>query len=227
MSKIFGIEVGRKAPPLAPAPAWRADFRRREELPDLKVVRTGFLLNYGAVALAVGLAAFAISNEIEYAELRHEISGLEAGSAGAVAGENALLKRSGIWSENARISDAYAGFRRGSGDCARLLAEIGAIKSPGMTVKSVSIDTTAVKAGSKPPVKEIRVTLVGTQKLDDVAKSFAEVTGAYRKFRELKVWSGIPGGKVRAEPVPTRVASNLQSHVIEFTFEIAIEGAGR
>lgn len=48
----------------AQAPAWHPDFRNQETLPDIKAVRTGFLINFFAVAVALVLLTFAVYQEI-------------------------------------------------------------------------------------------------------------------------------------------------------------------
>jgi len=224
MSKVFGIEVGRKAAPPPPPPPWRADFRRREALPDLKVVRTHFLLNYGTAALAFALAAYAGWNEYQYAELRGEIRTLISDIGARTADETKTLGQSGLWSEYAKSATEFVRFRETPVDCAKVLGEIGAVKNPDMVIRTISVDTAFFNPNTKRP--EIRVAVIGRQKLDG-DKSFEEVKEAYRRFRELKIWSEIRGRQIDAPPAPSRVVNNLQDHVIEFTFELSLREAGK
>jgi len=39
-------------------PAWHPDFRVTDDLPDIKAVRTDFLINIGSVGLALALLVY-------------------------------------------------------------------------------------------------------------------------------------------------------------------------
>ena len=106
MSKIFGIEIGRRQAVVEMLPPWRADFRRKGELPDLKVVRTHFLLNYGVAGIALGVAGYAGWCEYQYAELRSEIGQLGRALEAGRAADRDLLAQSALYSCLLYTSDA-------------------------------------------------------------------------------------------------------------------------
>ena len=54
-------------------PAWHPNFRDAEHLPDLKTVRTSFLINVGAVTLVLVLATMIGSREFNLASLNKEL----------------------------------------------------------------------------------------------------------------------------------------------------------
>lgn len=223
MSKIFGITLPRKTAVQETLPPWRTDFRRKEELPDLKVIRTHFLLNYGSAALALALGVYAGWCELESSEVRTEIARLTSTlESGRVADETALAQ-SGEYSAYAATLAEFSKFREPPVDSARVLAAIGSVRAEGMTIKTVSVDGTFFNPNTKPPKQEVRIAVIGTQDLDNSQTAFARISDSYKRFRELKVWSEIPGRKPVSLPTPSKVATNLQNHVVEFTFELSLE----
>lgn len=57
------MKIKRKVRSSEKPSAWRADFRDVEELPDTKAVRTGFLINFVAIALFAALLVKGAFNE--------------------------------------------------------------------------------------------------------------------------------------------------------------------
>lgn len=55
-------------------PAWHPDFRDVGRLPDVKVVRTAFFVNGGAVFVALGLAVYASTQEMHLRNLGVQIA---------------------------------------------------------------------------------------------------------------------------------------------------------
>lgn len=76
----------------AVTPAWHPNFRDYEKLPDVKVVRTAFFVNGGAVFVALALAVYAGTQELhlhtlgtQIAEEQAKIDRARKGSEQAVA----------------------------------------------------------------------------------------------------------------------------------------------
>jgi uncharacterized coiled-coil protein SlyX len=76
----------------AVTPAWHPNFRDYEKLPDVKVVRTAFFVNGGAVFVVLGLAVYVATQEIglrsleaQVAEEQAKIERTKKGSDQAVA----------------------------------------------------------------------------------------------------------------------------------------------
>lgn len=57
-------------------PAWRPNFRNDQELPDVKVVRTQFLLNFISLALLTGLIANLLISEYKLISLQTQLDQL-------------------------------------------------------------------------------------------------------------------------------------------------------
>ncbi len=73
-------------------PAWHPNFRNYEKLPDIKVVRTAFFVNAGAVTVALALAIFCAMQEwqlhglnLQIDDWQKQIDRDKGGSAKAVA----------------------------------------------------------------------------------------------------------------------------------------------
>jgi hypothetical protein len=53
-------------------PAWHPNFRNFEKLPDIKVVRTTFFINGGAILIVVALMIYAVYREVELSALKSD-----------------------------------------------------------------------------------------------------------------------------------------------------------
>jgi Tfp pilus assembly protein PilN len=58
----------------AVTPAWHPNFRDYEKLPDLKVVRTSFFVNGGAIFVVLGLAVYVATGEVHIRSLDAQIA---------------------------------------------------------------------------------------------------------------------------------------------------------
>lgn len=68
-------------------PNWHPNFRLADNLPDIKPVRTGFIVNIIAVALVLGLGSMLLTREFQAMTLKREIAVLEA-EVSEASGEN-------------------------------------------------------------------------------------------------------------------------------------------
>jgi hypothetical protein len=59
-------------------PAWHPNFRNYEKLPDIKVVRTAFFVNVGAITVTLALLIYVGSKELELRNVRSQIAEWEA-----------------------------------------------------------------------------------------------------------------------------------------------------
>jgi hypothetical protein len=55
-------------------PAWHPNFRNHERLPDTKVVRTQFFVNFAAIAVAASLLLYFSFQEYRIKNLRHQVA---------------------------------------------------------------------------------------------------------------------------------------------------------
>jgi len=95
-----------------PSPPWRPDFRDPTTLPDIKVVRTGFLLNAIALVLALGILGWAVYEAYEKNQLASVVEGLEEQVSAKQAENRQYLRLSQEFSRNARRFEEIREFLR-------------------------------------------------------------------------------------------------------------------
>ena len=75
-------------------PYWRPDFRNAASLPDIKVVRTDFIVNSIAILIAFAVCAFILQREYRAWSIGSAVEELEKRIRIAEPDDNILLKRS-------------------------------------------------------------------------------------------------------------------------------------
>jgi hypothetical protein len=222
MSKFSLPKLGGKSDASDVLPPWRADFRRKDTLPDVKVVRTDFLVNYGLIGLAVVCLATAVSRELTYMGLRSEIDLLSTEITSRQAKNEKNLKDSGTFSAYMKFADAFLKFKATPVDSLRVVSELGAIKTGNMVIRNVLVDLSNVDPKTKK--EQVKVMVVGVSK-GVTQSNFSQVEDAFTKFKSLPVWGELKSYKINSgKPV---VVANTQEQVIEFTFELTLTEASK
>lgn len=222
MSKFSLGGLTSKSAPEQGLTAWRADFRKVEDLPDVKVIRTDFLLNYGLVALALGVAAFAVSRELDYASMRKEIEVISAEIDAKRVTNEANLKTAFEFNQYIKYIEEFSKFKKPvPAGCLDVLSVIGELKSDKVTFKSLLIDSTTTNSAVKTK-KNLKVTLVGAVK-GAGSGEFKTVEETYERFRTLPLWTEVPGYVSKAAKSPASVSASTQDKVIDFSFELPLE----
>lgn len=94
------------------APNWRPDFRDNDALPDVKAVRTNFMVNLVAMAVAIILGVMLGIKEFEAMSLQGDIARLEAGIQKDSANNRNALKLSGQFEkESPKIEDLVSFYK--------------------------------------------------------------------------------------------------------------------
>ena len=121
-------------------PAWHPDFRRAERLPDTKVVRTRFFVNFAALAVAASLLLYFVYQEYTISSVGQQIADWQAKI-----------------DTNKRASDQALAVSRKFADEEKKLAELDAFLKPRMVLseflihlgetlpQGITIDTVAVE----------------------------------------------------------------------------------
>lgn len=91
----------KKAPPMP----WRADFRNTETLPDIKVVRTGFLFNALALVLALAVVGWVIHEEYEAAAMQAVVEDIQKEIRSKKSAHSAVLRQA---TEFGRLQQNFA-----------------------------------------------------------------------------------------------------------------------
>lgn len=224
MSKFSLSSLTSKSASAPALGAWRADFRKTDELPDVKVIRTDFILNYGLAALAVAVLAYAGYRELDYGTLRSEISAKNAEIEARSAKNATDLKSSGEFTAYMQYADAFANFKRPVPvDALSILSALGEVKGDKLVIKSLLVDS-SVPDATKKKVSKIKIMLTGGIK-GTSSLEFKQVEDAYERLKALSLWKEIPGYAIAksASKSPTSVSPNTQDQVIDFTFELPLE----
>ncbi|MBC2593435.1 hypothetical protein H5P28_04095 [Ruficoccus amylovorans] len=82
---------------------WHPNFRLTETLPDIKVVRTGFLVNFVAILVVVLALAFNGYREWRISTLKRDIAGLEVRLSQGQRQNMANLKLSGEFARQSKL----------------------------------------------------------------------------------------------------------------------------
>jgi hypothetical protein len=118
---------------------WHQDFRDTESLPDIKVIRTQFFVNFIAFVIPLFVAVLWIQKEVALGSLRADIADLNAKKVTMEASNNQLIALSRDFTkESARIeslNDYYYNLFPVSEYLATLSEEV----SSGMVLSSVDI----------------------------------------------------------------------------------------
>jgi len=145
--------MARKSPKTVIQPAWHANFRNVDALPDIKVIRTDFLLNFVAGIVALACLGFVLYNELsirslsgQASELREEVNSLNA------ANQRSLRANSQFVAKSSRVNQIVS-FRDIAISPSLLLQRItlpqdeGGLVPTDMTLNSVSLSTRFTGAG--------------------------------------------------------------------------------
>lgn len=101
------MKLPRKKSSTEAAPNWRPDFRDVAALPDLKVVRTSFVLNFLCITLATVVLGWTVFREYQALSLRMEITTARDAMADKSVRNAELLKVNKEFSEaNRRFTEA-------------------------------------------------------------------------------------------------------------------------
>ncbi|WP_162028048.1 MULTISPECIES: hypothetical protein [unclassified Lentimonas] len=117
-------------------PYWRPDFKIQSTLPDIKVIRTDFIINSVAVALAM-LAVFTLlKGEYRAHVLRGSITAMEERIEAAQAADSQSLKESAHFRQSAQSVVELQRFFRAPFIAHELLAELSVLKPDSSAVLS-------------------------------------------------------------------------------------------
>ena len=142
-------------------PYWRPDFKIQSTLPDIKVVRTDFVINAIAVALAM-VAVFSLcKSEYRAHVLRGSITAMEERIQASQSADSQSLKESERFRKSAQSVVELQRFFRAPFVAYELLAELAALKPDDVVFSRVTFSESAKGAkGAKGSAKmgyEIRI----------------------------------------------------------------------
>jgi hypothetical protein len=148
-------------------PYWRPDFKIQSTLPDIKVVRTDFIINFIAVALMLIAVFTLLQREYRAYSLRSSIAGMERRIRVSEVDDNLYLKESERFRKSAQSVEDLQRFSRAPFTPHELLAELSLLKPEGLIFSRMVLTESVSsrkgkgrgKAAAKPQVAyAIRIT---------------------------------------------------------------------
>jgi Tfp pilus assembly protein PilN len=125
-------------------PAWHPNFRNHERLPDTKVVRTQFFVNFAAIAVAASLLLYFSYQEYRIKNLRHQVAEWQSqiDTNRKASAQAQLLSRK--FGEEEKKIDELNNFLKQRMELSEFLQHIGSTLPPEMAVDAVEVRETGV-----------------------------------------------------------------------------------
>ena len=172
-------------------PNWRPDFRDPELLPDIKVIRTDFIVNFIAVTAMLLLAFFIGQREYRSFALGKSIAKLEAQIEEATAKNQSHLRLNKRFRESANRLVELEQFYTAPIVAYDYLVELGTLRPDDLAFESLAYRETAGSAKGKTPPSytfqikgKVRSLTVLDAFKDSLAESSFAITGYEKEIDE-------------------------------------------
>lgn len=167
-------------------PHWRPNFRNPETLPDIKVVRTHFLLNAVTLSLAVLFLGLLAYREYRIASIAEAIEDLEENIADTRATDRANVRLSGTFGKARQAVAEFVDFHNVPAEAAELCHAIAGLQPPEVILDSISFTPGITRQGRRETVR-YQLVLNGTV-TDSESRSATDIITDYRNaYRELEL----------------------------------------
>lgn len=123
-----------------PDKLWRPDFRETQTLPDTKVIRTGFLLNFIAIVLALAALSSYLIKEYKLQGLVREVQKLTAQVDSSQSQNRSILDVNKKFRQSADIVEEAIAFDYQEVRFADLIAEMSRVLGEGMILSAIQVD---------------------------------------------------------------------------------------
>ena len=130
-------------------PAWHPNFRNVDTLPDIKVIRTDFVINWGMVLVAVALLMFFLKNEFSALAVGRNIKEFETKISENDNANNNNLKLSGEFGTLSKEITEVEAFMNVPIKPSAFLLNFTEIKPEEMLLQSISYDSQNINLGSR------------------------------------------------------------------------------
>lgn len=207
-----------KAVEHGPAEPWRVNFVNTDSLPDIKVIRTSFVLNYGFIALAIASLAWFSYQEYEIAGVAADTAAINARSASMEPADAKRRDKANRFSEYALVVDEYVKFKSAGLDVFALYTQLGELRSDDIVYENVLIDAAASDAKKRMPGK-----IVISGKRKGVNKQgYACIEAMYAKFVSMPYLKTLKDYTPKYVKSPVTIP-DTQDQSIGFTFQLILE----
>jgi hypothetical protein len=185
------------------APPWRPDFRVIESLPDTKVVRTGFLMNFVALVIAVAVVGYGVFTEYQIRTLDGQIARLQERIAGRAVEHRRQVQMSTQFQQmNLQLDQMHKfdGFPFTTGE---LWAALSGLRRDALVFAQMTYQPYAVREGRTEKSRR-QFTLQGVVYDRPEMPAAARIVEFQADMRSMPVWSEwietmLLSGFVRAE----------------------------
>jgi hypothetical protein len=195
---------------------WRPDFRDAQTLPDTKVIRTGFLLNFVAIALALGCMTLYGMREYSLQTLNRSVRQIERQVAEGTPQNRKILDINKRFRQSAEIVGEAVAFDQQALRFHPFLSQVSDSLQEGMVLSSIDMQNSAEigKGSSLPPfVVELQGKI-----LEDAPATPAQVMSDFQEaILELP--------SVKGKPIDLETAQfnrNNQFGHFDFTIRVKI-----
>ena len=180
----------------APQKLWRPDFRNTETLPDTKVIRTGFLLNFVGISVAVVCMTLYGFREFTLQGLAKSVRELQAQVEGATSNDRKSLDLNKKFIQTAELVSEVIAFDQEPVKYHAFLAEIEQSVQSGMQLTEITLQHSGAEPGESglPPFniqlvgKVLENTLVTpAQVLSNFQSSINELPSLSQKEKEMEM----------------------------------------
>ena len=144
----------------APQKLWRPDFRNTETLPDTKVIRTGFLLNFVGISLAAVCLTMYGYREFNLQGLASSVRELEAQVEAATNADRQFLDQNKKFTQSAELVSEAIAFDAEPVKYYDFLAEIEKSVQTGMQLTGITLQHSGAEPG-KSGIPPFNIELVG------------------------------------------------------------------
>ncbi|MGC9449811.1 MAG: hypothetical protein ACP5I4_00070 [Oceanipulchritudo sp.] len=200
----------------APQRLWRPDFRTAETLPDTKVIRTGFLLNFIAVALAaLGICLYGV-REYQLQSLMRSVDTLEKQVSESTSRNRIILDENKRFLQSAKVVEEAVAFDHEVVSCHTFITELAGILPEGMEILSIEMSSTTEVAG-KGGLPPFAVQLTGVV-LQPAPATPAQILNSFQE--KIKAIPCISGKETGMET--TRFSRNNNTGNFDFTLIVKI-----
>jgi hypothetical protein len=198
---------------------WRPDFRDTQTLPDTKVIRTGFLLNFIGISLAIICLTLYGIREYTLQSLGKNLDSLSNEVVSATAENRKILDINKKFRQSAEIVTEAVAFDTEPVSYHRFLSQLGDALQEGMKLEKIQMSASSdtPEKGKIPPFK---ITLDG-KVLEDAPVTPAQVLSSFQDG--ILQLSCLEGKQIEMEMV--RFNRNNEFGHFDFTLlvKIAVE----
>ncbi|WPJ95035.1 hypothetical protein SH580_16525 [Coraliomargarita algicola] len=194
-------------------PFWRPNFVNQSELPDIKVIRTGFIINFVAVTLALCVAFFLLQREYRAYSLGNTVAQMEQQIRVADADDRENLKLSESFRTSAQYIVEVEQFFDSPLLAHEFLYGLSVIKPDDLIFSTVSLTESIVKVDSQ-NVVAYNIVISGNAKnltvLDDFKNILEEAELLEIPGFDLGIDETLQGRDEKTGIFPYRIAISLK-----------------